>query len=90
MGRGIPHPPHGLRRLLSHSRWDTDGLRDDLYSYAAAQLGRANSVLILDETGCVRPAGRQGLRQQPQPHGSCASAGSCRSSPAREARTSRD
>jgi hypothetical protein len=22
--------PHGLRHLLSHSRWDADGLRDDL------------------------------------------------------------
>jgi SRSO17 transposase len=31
--------PHGLQHLLSHSRWDTDGLRDDLQAYVADQLG---------------------------------------------------
>lgn len=31
--------PHGLQHLLSHSRWDADGLRDDLQVYVVAQLG---------------------------------------------------
>ena len=45
--------PHGLQHLLSHSRWDADGLRDDLQAYIAEQLGTPNGVLILDDTGFV-------------------------------------
>lgn len=46
--------PHGLQHVLSHSRWDADGLRDDLQAYVAEQLGYADSVLILDDTGFVK------------------------------------
>ncbi|MEV0982706.1 IS701 family transposase [Streptomyces sp. NPDC049915] len=46
--------PHGLQHLLSHSRWDTDGLRDDLQAYVAEQLGTPDGVLILDDTGFVK------------------------------------
>ncbi|MDX3764100.1 IS701 family transposase [Streptomyces sp. AK02-04a] len=46
--------PHGLQHLLSHSRWDTDGLRDDLQAYVAQQLGTPEGVLILDDTGFVK------------------------------------
>ena len=46
--------PHGLQHLLSHSRWDADGLRDDLQAYVAEQLGQSNGVLILDDTGFVK------------------------------------
>lgn len=46
--------PHGLQHLLSHSRWDADGLRDDLLAYIAEQLGTPNGVLILDDTGFVK------------------------------------
>ena len=46
--------PHGLQHLLSHSRWDADGLRDDLQAYAAEQLGHTDGVLILDDTGFVK------------------------------------
>ncbi|MFE5406787.1 IS701 family transposase [Streptomyces sp. NPDC056580] len=46
--------PHGLQHLLSHSRWDADGLRDDLQAYIAEQLGTQNGVLILDDTGFVK------------------------------------
>jgi SRSO17 transposase len=46
--------PHGLQHLLSHSRWDADGLRDDLQAYVAEQLGTADGVLILDDTGFVK------------------------------------
>ncbi|MFJ2021900.1 IS701 family transposase [Streptomyces nodosus] len=46
--------PHGLQHLLSHSRWDADGLRDDLQTYVAEQLGTPEGVLILDDTGFVK------------------------------------
>lgn len=46
--------PHGLQPPLPHSRWDTDGLRDDLQVYVGEQLGQAGGVLILDETGFVK------------------------------------
>ncbi|GAB2473909.1 IS701 family transposase [Streptomyces incanus] len=46
--------PHGLQHLLSHSRWDADGLRDDLQAYVAEQLGTPDGVLILDDTGFVK------------------------------------
>lgn len=46
--------PHGLQHLLSHSRWDSDGLRDDLQAYVAEQLGTPEGVLIIDDTGFVK------------------------------------
>ncbi|WP_260328719.1 transposase [Streptomyces sp. Ag109_O5-1] len=46
--------PHGLQHLLCHSRWDTDGLRDDLQAYVAEQLGTPEGVLVLDDTGFVK------------------------------------
>lgn len=46
--------PHGLQHLLSHSRWDADGLRDDLQAYVAEQLGTPDGVLILDDTGFLK------------------------------------
>ncbi|MER6153923.1 IS701 family transposase, partial [Streptomyces hirsutus] len=46
--------PHGLQHLLSHSRWDADGLRDDLQTYVAEQLGTPDGVLIVDDTGFVK------------------------------------
>jgi SRSO17 transposase len=46
--------PHGLQHLLSHSRWDADGLREDLQAYVGEQLGQSNGVLILDDTGFVK------------------------------------
>ena len=46
--------PDGLQHLLSRSRWDADRLRDDLQFYAAEQLGTADGVLIIDDTGFVK------------------------------------
>uniref|UniRef100_UPI0038517364 IS701 family transposase n=1 Tax=Streptomyces triticiradicis TaxID=2651189 RepID=UPI0038517364 len=46
--------PHGLQHLLAHSRWDADGLRDDLQAYVAEQLGTPDGALILDDTGFVK------------------------------------
>ncbi|GAB2899829.1 hypothetical protein GCM10027074_77930 [Streptomyces deserti] len=40
--------------MLSHSRWNADGLRDDLQAYVAEQLARSNGVLITDDTGFVK------------------------------------
>ncbi|MFD8522274.1 transposase [Streptomyces capillispiralis] len=46
--------PHGLQHLLPHSRWDADGVRDDLQTNVAEQLGHRDGVLILDDTGFVK------------------------------------
>jgi len=35
-------------------RWDADQVRDDLQAYVVAQLGDADGVLVLDETGFVK------------------------------------
>ncbi|MFF3141527.1 transposase [Streptomyces sp. NPDC057927] len=46
--------PHGLQHLLSHSRWDAEGMCDHLQAYVAEQLGCADGVWILDDTDFVR------------------------------------
>lgn len=46
--------PYGLQHLLSHSRWDAEGLCDHLQAYVAEQLGCADGVWILDDTDFVR------------------------------------
>src|SRR5215469_14131421 len=42
--------PDGMQRLLSQAVWDTDGVRDDLRSYALEQLGQDSAILVIDET----------------------------------------
>jgi SRSO17 transposase len=42
--------PDGMQRLLSQAVWDTDGVRDDLRSYALSQLGHESAILAVDET----------------------------------------
>jgi SRSO17 transposase len=42
--------PDGMQRLLSQAVWDTDGVRDDLRSYALEQLGQQSAMLVIDET----------------------------------------
>jgi SRSO17 transposase len=42
--------PDGMQRLLSSAVWDTDGVRDDLRTYALEQLGQESVVLAIDET----------------------------------------
>ena len=42
--------PYGMQRLLSSAVWDTDGVRDDLRSYALEQLGTESAILVIDET----------------------------------------
>jgi SRSO17 transposase len=43
--------PYGMQRLLSGAVWDGDGVRDDLRSYVVEQLGTADAIGILDESG---------------------------------------
>ena len=43
--------PDGVQDFLARMRWDADQVCDDLRSYVIAQLGDADAVLVLDETG---------------------------------------
>jgi SRSO17 transposase len=43
--------PHGMQRLLNASRWDADGVRDDLVAYVREQLADPAAVVVIDETG---------------------------------------
>src|SRR3982751_1250391 len=47
-------PPDGVQDFLARMRWDADQVRDDLQAYVVAQLGDADGVLVLDETGFVK------------------------------------
>jgi SRSO17 transposase len=42
--------PDGMQRLLSSAVWDTDGVRDDLRSYALELLSQKDAILAIDET----------------------------------------
>jgi SRSO17 transposase len=46
--------PDAVQDFLARMRWDADQVRDDLRAYAVAQLGEADGVLVLDETGFVK------------------------------------
>jgi SRSO17 transposase len=42
--------PDGMQRLLGRSVWDTDGVRDDLRTYALEHLGNQSAIMVIDET----------------------------------------
>jgi len=42
--------PYGMQRLLSSAKWDVDGVRDDVRTYAIEQLGTESPILVIDET----------------------------------------
>ena len=42
--------PYGMQRLLSAAVWDTDGVRDDLRTYALEHLGNQSAIVVIDET----------------------------------------
>src|SRR5215212_1961631 len=44
----------GVQDFLARMRWDADQVRDDLQAYVIAQLGDADAVLVLDETGFIK------------------------------------
>jgi SRSO17 transposase len=46
--------PDGVQHLLARADWDADAVRDDLTAYVAEHLGRADGVLVVDETGFVK------------------------------------
>jgi SRSO17 transposase len=46
--------PDGVQDFLARLRWDADQVRDDLQTYVIAQLGDADAVLVLDETGFIK------------------------------------
>ena len=46
--------PDGVQRLLSIHQWDAEQVRDDLQRYVVEQLGEAQAVLVVDETGFLK------------------------------------
>src|SRR4051794_9733998 len=57
--------PHGMQEFLSRVHWDGDALRDDLRAYVVEQLGDADAVLVLDETGFLKKGTQVGRRPPP-------------------------
>lgn len=46
--------PDGMQRLLHGSRWDVEGVRDELRRYAVEALGSEEAVLVVDETSFIK------------------------------------
>ena len=46
--------PYGIQQFLYRGAWDADELRDDLRQYVVEQLGDADAVLVVDETGFIK------------------------------------
>jgi SRSO17 transposase len=46
--------PVNLQHFIARAQWDADAVRDDLRSYVVEQLGDAQAVLIVDETGFLK------------------------------------
>ena len=46
--------PDGVQHLLERAQWDADAARDILRDYVVEQVGDAEGVLIVDETGFVK------------------------------------
>jgi SRSO17 transposase len=46
--------PDGMQHLLERTRWDADGVRDDIRDYVIEHLGDPGAVLVVDETGDVK------------------------------------
>lgn len=46
--------PDGVQHLLEGAQWDADAARDILRDYVVEQVGDAEGVLIVDETGFVK------------------------------------
>jgi SRSO17 transposase len=50
--------PYGFQQFLYRSPWNADDLRDDLRAYVVEQLGDADAVLVVDETGFLKKGTR--------------------------------
>ena len=46
--------PPRMQRLLNKADWDVEGVRDELGQYVAEELGEADGILIIDETGFLK------------------------------------
>lgn len=46
--------PTNLQHFIARAEWDADEVRDDLREYVIEQLGEADGVLIVDETGFLK------------------------------------
>jgi SRSO17 transposase len=46
--------PYGFQHLLGRALWDPDAVRDERRRYVVQQLGDADAVLVIDETGFVK------------------------------------
>ena len=57
--------PDGMQRLLNHARWDADAVRDAVRQYVVEQLGDAETVLVIDETGFLKKGSKSvGVQRQ--------------------------
>lgn len=45
--------PVNVQHFLGRADWDADEVRNDLRGYVSEQLGAADGILIVDETGCL-------------------------------------
>jgi SRSO17 transposase len=55
LGEYLGHTsPDRLQYLLARAVWDADEVRDDLRGYVVDELGAADAVLVLDETGDLK------------------------------------
>ena len=46
--------PYGIQNLLGRAQWDADAVRDEHRAYVVENLGHAQAVLVIDETGFVK------------------------------------
>lgn len=57
--------PDGVQRLLNTARWDADGVRDDLRTYAVEVLGSEAAIGVIDETGFLKKGDKSaGVKRQ--------------------------
>ncbi len=57
--------PDGVQRLLNHSEWDENAVRDDVRDFVVETLGAKDAVLIGDDTGFVKKGVRSaGVQRQ--------------------------
>jgi SRSO17 transposase len=46
--------PDGVQRLLNHSDWDENAVRDDVRDFVVETIGAKDAVLIGDDTGFLK------------------------------------
>ena len=57
--------PDGVQRLLNHSDWDENAVRDDVRDFVVETIGAKDAVLIGDDTGFLKKGTRSaGVQRQ--------------------------